>query len=58
MQRMIMQLLAAAGAFAAQAALAHPGHGLEGAHWHATDAHGFVLVGVLAAVAIWLSRSK
>ncbi len=35
---------------------AHEGHGLAGPHWHATDAWGFVAVGVLLAIAIWLSR--
>jgi len=37
-------------------AAAHDGHGLTAAHWHATDAFGLVLVGGLAALAIWLSR--
>ncbi|MBX9611295.1 MAG: hypothetical protein K2X51_06700 [Burkholderiales bacterium] len=37
-------------------ALAHSGHGLDGTHWHASDAWGFVGVAVLAAVAVWLSR--
>jgi hypothetical protein len=35
---------------------AHDGHGLMGSHWHSTDVLGFVAVGCLAAVAIWLSR--
>lgn len=34
---------------------AHEGHGLSGAHWHATDAWGFAVVGA-AALAIWLTR--
>ena len=38
------------------AALAHEGHGLPGAHWHATDAFGLLLVGALVGLAIWLSR--
>lgn len=43
--------------FASTAALAHPGHGLEAeSHWHASDAWGFLLVGALIALAIWLSR--
>lgn len=41
---------------AASAALAHEGHGLDGPHWHATDAWGFVAVGALVALAVWLSR--
>ena len=40
----------------AGAAAAHDGHGLSGAHWHATDAWGFAVAGVLAGFAIWLSR--
>jgi hypothetical protein len=40
-------------------ALAHEGHGLPGsAHWHASDATGFVLVGVIAAALLWLARRK
>jgi hypothetical protein len=38
-------------------AAAHEGHGLFGPHWHATDAWGFVAVGLLVAV-IWFSRRK
>lgn len=41
---------------AATGTLAHDGHGLQGSHWHATDVSGFVLVVVLAALAIWFSR--
>ncbi len=39
----------------ASIAFAHEGHGLAGSHWHSTDVLGFVAVGCLAAVAIWLS---
>ena len=35
---------------------AHDGHGLPGAHWHATDVLGFVALGAVVAVASWLSR--
>ena len=39
-------------------ALAHPGHGHDSVHWHATDALGFLLlVMVLAgALAWWRNR--
>ncbi len=37
-------------------ALAHPGHGLDGSHWHASDAWGFGVAVALAVVAVWLSR--
>jgi hypothetical protein len=44
---------------AAGAVHAHPGHGIaQGAHWHASDAWGFVAVAALAALAIWLSGRK
>jgi len=38
------------------AVFAHDGHGLSGSHWHASDTWGFLAVGVLLALAIWLSR--
>ena len=45
-------LLALAGV-----AQAHPGHGASQPwHWHATDTSGFLMVAVLAGLAIWLSR--
>ena len=41
----------------AAGAQAHPGHGAsEPWHWHATDTSGFLMVAVLAGLAIWLSR--
>ena len=43
---------------AATGAWAHDGHGLAGSHWHATDVSGFVLVVVLATLAILLSRGE
>jgi hypothetical protein len=53
------QIAAAAALLATTAgALAHDGHGMEGGHWHATDASGFVLVVVLATLAILLSRGE
>jgi hypothetical protein len=36
-------------------AFAHDGHGLGGAHWHATDVLGFVAVAALAAL-VWFKR--
>ena len=48
-----LPLFAAATTFAATLARAHDGHGLTGAHWHASDAWGFVVLGRLVA-----SRSK
>jgi len=48
--------LVVAAAFYTLPALAHDGHGLFGSHWHATDALGFVAVGVLIALAVWLSK--
>lgn len=46
----------AAALLAATPALAHEGHGLFGAHWHASDAWGFVLLAALVGLAIWSSR--
>jgi hypothetical protein len=37
-------------------ALAHEGHGIEGAsHYHATDVWGFVSIAVAAAVVWWFT---
>ena len=36
--------------------LAHEGHGMGGAHWHASDSWGFIAVGGIFALALWLSR--
>ncbi|MGL4809087.1 MAG: hypothetical protein ACRC4O_10130 [Giesbergeria sp.] len=53
------KLLTAAGlAGASINALAHSGHGAEGAHWHATDAWGFALAGVVVALLVWMRRGK
>ena len=36
---------------------AHGGHGIANeVHWHATDAWGFLLAGVVAVALIWWSR--
>jgi len=40
----------------ASTVFAHDGHGLAGSHWHSTDVLGFVALGCLAALAVWLSR--
>ncbi len=41
------------------AALAHGGHGFSGAHWHASDLFGPVVLAVAAgAGALWWSRRK
>ena len=42
---------------ATTAVLAHDGHGLQGSHWHATDAGTYVLLGALVALAVWLTRN-
>lgn len=53
----IGQLIAAVAALgAAGAALAHEGHGLAGAHWHATDTMGYVALAVIVAAALWAGR--
>jgi hypothetical protein len=47
-----------AGALASASgmALAHDGHGMFGAHWHATDTVGLLLVGGIAALVFWFWR--
>ena len=55
----LMRLLTGiALALAAPLASAHDGHGLAGAHWHASDALGFVVLGAVVAGALWASRRK
>lgn len=49
-------LLTLSAALASLPVLAHDGHGLFGSHWHATDVLGFVVVGGLIALAVWLSK--
>ena len=49
-------LIAACALFTGSSTVfAHDGHGLMGSHWHSTDVLGCVVVGGLAAAAIWLS---
>jgi hypothetical protein len=55
--RLASRVAAAAGLLLTTAgALAHGGHGAAPLHWHATDTAGFVVVAVLGALAVWLSR--
>ncbi|MEJ7929309.1 hypothetical protein WG922_04910 [Ramlibacter sp. AN1015] len=56
MKHAIRSLATSPLALIATGAFAHEGHGLLGAHWHATDAFGLLLVGGLAALAIWWGR--
>ena len=43
-----------AAALLSSPAFAHEGHGMPGiGHWHATDTMGLLLVGGLAALALW-----
>jgi hypothetical protein len=34
----------------------HEGHGFTGSHWHASDVVSLAALGVLVALAVWLSR--
>ena len=34
----------------------HEGHGFTGSHWHTSDVAGLAALGVLIAVAVWLSK--
>ena len=56
MSNAIVLLAAYALSTGASAVFAHEGHGLTGAHTHATDAWGFIVVGALSALAVWVSR--
>ena len=51
-------LIACSLAAAPWLAAAHDGHGLGGAHWHATDVWGFVALAVVAGAAIWWRKRK
>jgi len=51
-----MKYAAALLACAPMAALAHEGHGLFGAHWHASDVFGFVAACAVAGLIVWLGR--
>ena len=52
-----MRLLTAALATLATSVHAHPGHGIAAdTHWHASDAWGFIALGALVLLAVWLSR--
>jgi len=39
-------------------ALAHDGHGMSGAHWHATDGLGFMVLAAIVGLALWATRRK
>jgi hypothetical protein len=47
-----------AAALGSSAAFAHDGHGLAGAHWHATDSWGWLALAVAIAAAVWTARRK
>jgi hypothetical protein len=50
----ILPWILTAASFSAHA---HPGHGLGGAHWHATDAFGFIAgLAAVGAVLWWRGR--
>lgn len=51
-------LIAAAALLLPTWALAHDGHGPSGAHWHATDAWGFVMLAAVFAAGVWWARRK
>ena len=56
---MFQRLLPAALCALAASAHAHPGHGAAAEwHWHASDTSGFLMVAVLAGLALWLARGE
>ena len=57
--RLLPAALAAFLSMLAAGAHAHAGHGaVQEWHWHATDTSGFLMVALLAGLAIWLSRGE
>jgi hypothetical protein len=42
----------------ATSSFAHDGHGLQGAHWHASDAWGFVAGVAAVAIGWFLAKRK
>jgi hypothetical protein len=58
MKQILTAALAGLAAFAGSAQ-AHEGHGLPGvAHWHASDAVGYVVLAAVVAAALWSTRRK
>ena len=51
-------IAASAMLVSASATFAHEGHGLTGPHGHATDVWGFIALGAMVALGIWLSRGR
>ncbi|MDB5957304.1 hypothetical protein [Ramlibacter sp.] len=58
MPRLLPASVAAIFAGLATGAQAHPGHGASAFHLHPTDTSGFLMVVVLAGLALWLSREE
>jgi hypothetical protein len=56
MQRYVKPILLLLVSTLSTLALSHDGHGLEGNHWHASDAWGFVAFAAVTALAIWFSK--
>ena len=55
--RLLARLGAASLSCTACLALAHEGHGIEGAsHWHATDTLGLLVGTVVVGLAVWFTR--
>ena len=42
--------------FPATRVFSHEGHGFTGSHWHTSDVASLAALGVLIAVAVWLSK--
>ena len=58
MLRLLPATAAATLAGLATTVHAHPGHDAAALHWHATNTSGFLVVAVLAGIALWLSREE
>ena len=40
----------------AKSIFAHDLHGMQGSHWHASDAFGFVILAAAIAISLWFGR--
>ena len=58
MKRLRASSMLVCAALLGSAAFAHDGHGMAGAHWHATDAWGWLALAAVVAAALWAARRK
>ena len=54
----LLATLAASAVLLPTLVYAHPGHGMDGSHWHATDAFGLAALAAVFGAAVWWARRK